>query len=92
MVQETAVQSTDLPKSGIPTLDPTLATLQLAVYPPETRIGDPGLDTIIDAVLSHDIGALRNLTRYTTLGFAVPIQMGWEAHQNVNQAKMKIHW
>jgi hypothetical protein len=51
VVQETAIQTPDLPKSGVPTLESTLATLQMAVYPPETRSGDPGLDTIIDAVL-----------------------------------------
>lgn len=54
--------------SGAPTIEPTIATLQLAVYPPETRTGFPELDAIIDAVLAHDIKALRGLTQYTQVG------------------------
>ena len=57
-----------LPVSGVPTIDPTQATLQLAVYPPETLTGWPDLDAIIDAVLAHDFDALRGLTRYTQVG------------------------
>ncbi len=57
-----------LQESGAPTLDPTAATLQLAVYPPERRTGWPNLDAIIDIVLAHDFDALRGLTRYTQVG------------------------
>lgn len=56
------------PVSGVPTIDPTQATLQLAVYPPGTRTGWPDLDAIIDAVLAHDFDTLRGLTRYTPVG------------------------
>jgi hypothetical protein len=54
--------------SGAPTIEPTLATLQLAVYPPETRTNNEDLDTIIDAVLKHDFQALQGLTEYSSIG------------------------
>jgi hypothetical protein len=56
------------PLSGVPTVEPTLATLQLAVHPPGARTGIEELDRFIDAVLSHDAGTLRSLTDYQTLG------------------------
>jgi hypothetical protein len=56
------------PVSGAPTVEPTLATLQLAVHPPETRTRIDEVDTIIDVVLSHDIDALRALTGYLQIG------------------------
>ena len=45
--------------SGAPTVEPTLAALQLAIYPPEVRTGNPDLDPIIDAVLGHDYPSLK---------------------------------
>ena len=54
--------------SVAPTIEPTIAALQLAVHPPETRTGFPELDAIIDAVLAHDVEALRGLTQYTHVG------------------------
>jgi hypothetical protein len=54
--------------SGAPTVDPTLATLQLAVYPPERRTGIAELDLIIDAVMGHNFPALKELTAYTKIG------------------------
>lgn len=56
------------PQSGAPTVEPTLATLQLSVYPPETRSGNPELDAIIDSVLAHNVVALRTLTCYLIAG------------------------
>ena len=61
-------QLPDPPVSGAPTVEPTAATLQLAVYPPGTRTGWPDLDAIIDAVLAHDAEAQRALTQYTRIG------------------------
>lgn len=54
--------------SGVPTLEPTLATLQLAVYPPQARTGLTDIDPIIDAVLRHDFPGIRELTRYLEIG------------------------
>jgi len=62
------IEEATLPVSGVPTMDPTLATLQLAVYPPETRTGIAELDSIIDAVLAHDATSLRAMTAYTQVG------------------------
>lgn len=56
------------PVSGAPTVEPTLATLQLAVQPPETRTGVDEIDLIIDAVLAHDVEMLRKLTGYLQIG------------------------
>lgn len=56
------------PVSGVPTIDPTAATLQLAVYPGGARTGQLDLDLIIDAVLAHDMNALRGLTSYIQTG------------------------
>jgi hypothetical protein len=53
--------------SGAPTIESSNATLQSAVYPPETRTGIAALDAIIDAVLDHDIEELRGLTQYAQL-------------------------
>ena len=59
----TAGQATpSLVSGGVPTIEPTLATLQLAVYPPEARTGITALDVIIDAVLAHDFETLHELT------------------------------
>jgi hypothetical protein len=54
--------------SGAPTIEPTLASLQLAVYPPEARTNIEALDSIIDAVLKHDFQALLGLTNYSRIG------------------------
>ncbi len=54
--------------SGIPTIEATLAAIQLMVYPPETRTGITELDNIIDEVLAHDFVALRGLTDFTVIG------------------------
>jgi hypothetical protein len=54
--------------SGVPTIDPTLATLQLAVLPPELRTGIAELDLVIDAVLKHAFQSLRGLTAFTQIG------------------------
>jgi len=59
------IEAPELPVSGVPSLEPTRATLQLAVYPPEARTGIEALDAIIDAVLAHDADRLRGLTRFT---------------------------
>ena len=55
------------PISGAPTIEPTLAALQLAVYPPEARTGQGELDPIIDAMLAHDFQVLQELTAYTQI-------------------------
>ncbi len=59
------IEAPEPPISGVPTLEPTRATLQLAVYPPEARTGIEALDAIIDAVLAHDADRLRGLTQVT---------------------------
>ena len=64
------VSSTEIQKSptvelsGVPTIE---ATIQLMVYPPETRTGVTELDNIIDEVLAHDFEALRGLTDFTVI-------------------------
>lgn len=68
-VSPSAVQRTPTAVSGgAPTIEPTLATLQLAVYPPETRTGIAALDRIIDTVLAHDFEMLVELTRPAVIG------------------------
>jgi len=62
--------------SGVPTIEPTLETLQLAIYPPEIRTGDPVLDPIIDALLNHDFSTLKELTSYTRIGCTYVDGMG----------------
>ena len=65
----TAVQATPSLVSGVvPTIEPTLATLQLAVYPPEARTGIAVLDRIIDSVLAHDFDTLHELTLPAVIG------------------------
>jgi hypothetical protein len=64
------------PVSGAPTVEPTLATLQLAVYPPETRTGIVELDRIIDAVLAHDAEELQSLTHYMLIGCTHTMGLG----------------
>jgi len=59
------IEAPEPPISGVPTLEPTRATLQLAVYPPMARTGTEALDAIIDAVLAHDADRLRGLTQVT---------------------------
>jgi len=54
--------------SGVPTVEPSLAALQMALHPPAARTGLPELDPIIDAVLAHDFQALQELTTYTLIG------------------------
>jgi hypothetical protein len=54
--------------SGAPTVEPTLATLQLAIYPPETRTDNSDLDSIIDAILGHDFPTIKDLTAYLEIG------------------------
>jgi hypothetical protein len=54
--------------SGAPTVEPTLASLQLAVYPPEARTDITELNEIIDSVLKHDFQTLQGLTEYTQIG------------------------
>lgn len=54
--------------SGVPTIEPTLEAMQLAIYPSGMRTGDPELDSIIDALLKHDFPALKELTSYTRIG------------------------
>ena len=54
--------------SGVPTIEPTLEVLQLAIYLPEKRTGNPELDLIIDALLGLDFSALKELTSYTRIG------------------------
>ena len=69
VVIPTATQTTqpEIP-SGAPTIEPTLATLQLAVYPPEARTNNVDLDPIIDAVLKHNFLALQGLTQFSIIG------------------------
>lgn len=62
------VEAPEPPVSGVPTLEPTLATLQLAVHPPEKRTGIEELDLIIDTVLAHDFERLKTMTSYLTIG------------------------
>lgn len=62
------VEAPEPPISGVPTLEPTRATLQLAVHPPEKRTGLQDLDIIIDAVLAHDFDQLKKLTSYLVIG------------------------
>ena len=66
--QEAAATATVQITSGVPTIEPTLEAMQLAIYLPETRTGDPQLDPIIDAVLRHDFPTLKMLTAYTQIG------------------------
>jgi hypothetical protein len=54
--------------SGAPTIEPTLASLQLAIYPPESRTGLTGLDLIIDTILDHDYPGLKDLSSYLITG------------------------
>ena len=54
--------------SGAPTVEPTLAALQLAVHPPQTRTGQNEIDPIIDALLAHDFPAIKILTAYQNIG------------------------
>lgn len=54
--------------TSIPTLDPTLAALQLAVYLPEARTGRADLDAVIDALLAHDFPTIKRLTSYLVIG------------------------
>jgi hypothetical protein len=54
--------------SGVPTIEPTLATLQVSVYTPGVRTEIAELDMIIEAVMIHDIEALRMLTEFTVIG------------------------
>jgi len=54
--------------SGASTVEPTKATLQLALYPPEARTGLPELDAIIDALLRHDFVSIKELTSYLEIG------------------------
>ncbi|MFA9403890.1 MAG: hypothetical protein ACERKY_12615 [Anaerolineales bacterium] len=60
----------------VPTPEPTVETLQLAVYPPETRTGIVELDRIIDAVLAHDAEELQSLTRYMLIGCTHTMGLG----------------
>ena len=62
--------------SGVPTLDPTLAALQLAVHPPEKRTGLADIDRIIDLVLAHDFQSLQQLTAYSQIGCTKADGMG----------------
>lgn len=64
------------PVSGAPTVEPTLATLQLAVHPPETRTGIDEIDTIIDAVLTQDVEELQSLTGYMLIGCTHTMGLG----------------
>ncbi|MGB2964396.1 MAG: hypothetical protein WBB69_10475 [Anaerolineales bacterium] len=63
-----AWESPTLEVSGVPTIEPTLEALQMAVQPPEKRTGNTELDPIIDAVLDHDFAGLRELTEFTIIG------------------------
>jgi len=60
--------SATLGSSGVPTVEPTLATLQVSVYAPGVRTEIAELDAIIEAVMMHDIEALRGLTEFTLVG------------------------
>jgi hypothetical protein len=62
------VEAPEPPLSGVPTLEPTRATLRLAVHPPEKRTGVEDLDLIIDTVLAHDFEGLKTLTTYLVIG------------------------
>lgn len=65
----------DIP-SGVPTVEPTLANLQLAVYPPQTRTSLAEIDPIIDAVLRHDYPGIKDLTRFLEIGCVIPSGLG----------------
>ncbi len=54
--------------SGVPTIEPTLEALQLAVYPTGSRTGNAELDPIIEALLRHNFPSLKELTSYTQIG------------------------
>lgn len=58
------------PISGAPTVDPTLAALQLAVHPPEERTGLVEVDQVIEALMAHDFPTLKDLTGYLEIGCA----------------------
>ncbi len=63
-------------ESGIPTIEPTLATLQLAVYPPQARTGLAEIDRIIDALLLHDFPAIKELTHYSKIACGIVDALG----------------
>jgi hypothetical protein len=54
-------------ESGVPTIEPTQATLQLALHPSQARTGLAEIDRIIDALLLHDFPAIKDLTSYSNL-------------------------
>jgi hypothetical protein len=62
--------------SAIPTIDPTQATLQLAVHLPQTRTGLTEIDPIIDAVLAHDYPGIKEMTSYLEIGCVMQEGMG----------------
>ena len=62
--------------SGVPTVEPTLEAMQMAIHPPGNRTGNPELDPIIDAMLRHDSAALLDQTSFTMLGCTFEFGMG----------------